>query len=193
MKKIIILIVLFFQFLLGFSQSKKETKNLIDLDKSWGIEAFQFPISFAQDIHYIGAFEVRFPPKGWGDPNHPNFWSYTYVWDIEHTKEITSDELSKNLVTYFNGLNEAKDEKRKTKATLIKAGKEGLTTFFTGTVEIYDRFATHERIALNAFIESNYCAKKQRTQILFKFSPKDLTHATWKMLKSIKLTPTICD
>jgi len=172
---------------------KEKVNNLIDLDENWGKEAFPFPINFAPDIPYRGLAEVRFPPKGWRDPKHPNFWSYTYVWDVELTREVTSDELSENLVTYFNGLNESKDDMTKTKAVLIKIGKDNLTTHFTGTVEIYDRFATHKRITLNVLIESNYCPQRQKTQIFFKFSPKDLTHATWKMLKSIKLTPTTCE
>ncbi len=172
---------------------KEKVKNLIDLDESWGKEVFPFPINFAQDIRYSGIAEVRFPPKGWRDPKHPFFWSYTYVWDIEGEQEIDSEALSDNLVKYFNGLNGAKDEITKTQASIKKINKENSTTFFKGAVEIYDRFATHERIQLNVLMESTYCSKKKRTSILFKFSPKDYNHETWKTLKAIRLTNEICE
>ena len=172
---------------------KEKVKSLIDLDESWGKEVFPFPIPFAQDIQYGGIAEVRFPPKGWRDPKHPFFWSYTYVWDIEGKQEMDSKELSDNLVKYFDGLNGAKDEITKTYASIIKIGQEDSITFFAGDVDIYDRFATHERITLNVLIESSYCPKRKRTRILFKFSPKELSHKTWKTLKTIRLADELCE
>jgi len=170
-------------------------ENIIELDDTWGKELFPFPIRFAPSIEYEGLAEVRFPPKGWRDPNHPNFWSYTYAWNIHLNTEIDTKELEDNLTTYFDGLNNVtnKDDHKKALVSIVKTNKNRSTVFFQGVVKTYDRFATNKRIDLNVLIESNYCQEKQKTVILFKFSPKDFQHETWKRLKRINLVSGFCD
>ena len=51
---------------------QKNEFNLIKLDTAWGQEVLRFP---ARNMNYKGVGEVRFPPKGWINPKHPNFWS----------------------------------------------------------------------------------------------------------------------
>lgn len=174
---------------------KEKNKGLIKLDSAWGKEIFPFPIGFAQNINYDGMAEVRFPPKGWRDPKHQNFWSYTYVWSINHTEEITAKELANNLEKYFDGLNSVDDKNKhkKATATILKINKKESTSFFKGKVKTFDRFATNKKITLSVLIESTYCKEKQKTVILFKFSPKDFTHQTWEMLKRIELVNNFCD
>jgi hypothetical protein len=148
-------------------------------------------------MNYVGVGEVRFPPKGWIKPEHKNFWSYTYAWSINVNRKITDNELALDLVKYFNSLNkiDMNDESNNkySSAKVNKIKKKGNTTLFKGRVKIFDRFATNKRFTLNVSIESHYCKKKKRTILLFKFSPKEFTHETWKMLEKIKLHSDLCD
>lgn len=194
MKKII-LIITFLGSLFSFGQ-KTEDKNLIQLDSTWGKEAFPFPINFAQNINYTGIAEVRFPPKGWINPKDTFFWSYTYVWSINYNEKITAKQLESDLVKYFDGLNsvtETNNLEQKASAKIVKTKSKKTTTFFTGKVATYDHFATNKRFVLNVKIESNYCKKTQKTVILFKFSPKEYTHEVWKTLHKIELVDGFCE
>jgi hypothetical protein len=168
--------------------------NLIKLDSTWGQEVLRFP---ARNMNYIGVGEVRFPPKGWIQPKHKNFWSYTYAWSINVDREIPEKELELDLVKYFNSLNKVEMDDRKnqryTSATVTKVRQKNSTTFFTGKVNIFDRFATNKSITLNVLIESHYCKTKKITILLFKFSPKGFKHKTWEMLEKMKLLSNVCD
>ena len=191
MKKAITFLLLLSINLLA-AQHKKDI-NLIDLDSTWGKEIFPFPLSFAQDINYRGIEEARFPPKGWSDAAHPNFWSYTFVWKIDKKQDVTTNVLEENLQKYFDGLmriNTTEELKHyKTVALFIKKKHNS----FTGKIKTYDRFTTKKQLILNVLVESNFCEKQQKSILLFKFSPKGFTHPTWKMLEKIELTSNSCD
>ena len=191
-KKTIICSLLLFCSTFIFGQ--KNEFNLIKLDSTWGKEALRFP---ARNMNYIGVGEVRFPPKGWIKPEHPNFWSYTYAWNINVSREIPEKELELNLVKYFNSLNNIEmNDDTNSKYTLAKVNKikkVGNATFFKGSVKVFDRFATNKQITLNVKIESHYCKKEKRTLLLFKFSPKEFKHKTWEMLERVKLLFNGCD
>ncbi len=168
--------------------------NLIDLDASWGQEVLRFP---ARNMNYSGVGEVRFPPKGWRNPEHNNFWTYTYAWNIDVDRKITEKELATDLVKYFNSLNHIDMSDLKNKhysyATITKIKQKKDITFFKGKVNIYDRFATHKIITLHVLIESHYCKRKKKTTLLFKFSPKGFKHLTWELLEKVKLIPDLCE
>lgn len=189
MKNTIIILtsLLLFTFLDAVGQNKEF--NLIALDSTWGQEVLRFP---ARNMDYVGVGEVRFPPnRGWIQPKHPNFWSYTYAWSIQVNRKIKAKELTLNLVKYFNSLNRIEmddtSNPKKTKARVTKVKKKKSVTFFEGKVTIYDRFATKKMLILNVKIESHFCKKSQKTVLLFKFSPKDFKHKTWQMLNKIEL------
>ena len=173
---------------------QKNEFNLIKLDSTWGQEVLRFP---ARNMDYIGVGEVRFPPKGWIEPDHTFFWSYTYAWSINLNRKITEEELEIDLVKYFNSLNKvdtvATTDKRRASAKVTKTKRNKSTTFFKGYVKTYDRFATNDLITLNVLIESRYCEKEKRTVILFKFSPKEFEHKVWRTLNEIKLYSNVCD
>ncbi len=192
MKKSIVLFTLLFSSVFSFGQ--KNEFNLIKLDSTWGQEVLRFP---ARNMNYIGVGEVRFPPKGWINPEHKNYWSYTYAWKINVRRRITEKELALDLVKYFNSLNNIDMNDRKdvqyTSATITKIERTNSTTLFKGKVNIFDRFATNKRIILYVKIESHYCKKKKRTVLLFKFSPKEFKHKTWEMLEKVKLHKNVCD
>jgi hypothetical protein len=193
MKNKILISILVFYAVSNFGQIKNEF-NLIQLDDTWGQEVIRFP---ARNINYIGLGDIRFPPEGWIKPKHTFFWSYTYAWSINLNKKITAEELAAALIKYFDSLNKVKlndkTDKRKTTTIVVKMKRKRKTTFFTGKIDTYDRFETNERFVLNVKIESNYCKKKQKTVILFKFSPKDYKHKVWQVLDKIELRKGLCN
>ena len=174
---------------------KRDEFSLIALNSTWGQEVLRFP---ARHMDYTGVGEVRFPPKrGWIQPKNDFFWSYTYAWSINVNIEILKKELEIDLVKYFNSLNRidmnATTDEKYSYAKVTKIKKEESITYFKGSVKIFDRFATKKMIILNILIESNYCKNKKKTILLFKFSPKDFNHTTWKTLNKIKLLDNLCD
>ncbi len=168
-----------------------EKANLIRVDANWTKEIFPFPIRFAKSIPYLGFEEARFPPKGWSDANHPNFWSYVFAWKIDLNKPITTNDVEKNLKIYFDGLSNQKDYKTTARFTL--QSEENNTKFFEGKVTIFDNFRTKKPLTLNVIIECFLCNKEGKSTILFKFSPKEFTHKTWEMLEGITLYQPICN
>ncbi|MCT4699018.1 hypothetical protein [Tenacibaculum haliotis] len=175
--------------------SQKDEFNLIALDSTWGQEVIRFP---ARHMDYIGVGEVRFPPKrGWIKPKHDFFWSYTYAWSIDVNRKIPAKELEMDLVKYFNSLNKidmnAKADEKYSSAVISKIKKQKSVTYYKGSVKIFDRFATKKMITLNVLIENFHCKKNEKTILLFKFSPKDLTHKTWATLNDIKLLSDLCN
>lgn len=169
----------------------KEKASLIKLDSTWGKEIFPFPINFAKAIPYQGFEEARFPPKGWSNEKHPNFWSYTFAWSINLKNQITVNELQENLKLYFDGLSNQTKFKTSTNFTLVE--KENNRQFFKGNLTIFDNFRTKKPLLLNVTIESFFCKKDEKSTILFKFSPKKFTHRTWQMLNNITLIKPNCN
>ena len=165
--------------------------SILNLGSSWGKERFPFPINFAPEINYNGIAEVRFPPKGWRDPNHENFWSYTFAWKIKLEKPITPTALANNLELYFDGLNNLKHDKNlanyKAVANIIKIKSLHNNDLFIGKVKTYDRFATNNELELNVLIETHDYPTKKQSIVHFKFSPKYFGHKTWVMLSKIEL------
>ena len=191
MKKLLLITSLFFTI---FTFGQKNEFNLIKLDSTWGQEVLRFP---ARSMDYVGVGEVRFPPKGWIKPNHPNFWSYTYAWKINVNRNIPKIELELDLIKYFNSLNRiemnATTNKKYSSAKVTKIRKVKNATYYRGSVKILDRFATNKMITLHIKVESHYCKKEKNTVLLFKFSPKKFKHKTWEMLEKVKLVSDVCD
>lgn len=199
MKKIVLTLLFLFQILLLFPQKKEQyysyknaKSSIIKLDNSWGKEIFSFPIPFAKNITYKGIAEVRFPPEGWRNPDHQNFWSYVFIWNIDLNREITKDELEINLQLYFDGLNNIENNKDLKKHKAIAKLHKDKTTY-KGVITTYDRFATNTGLKLNVIIENTYCKTDQKNILLFKFSPKEYNHKTWIMLKNIDLVEGLCN
>ena len=149
-------------------------------------------------MNYIGVGDIRFPPEGWINPEHKNFWSYTYAWEINVNRNIPESELATDLVKYFNSLNRIEmndiENTQYSSAQITKIEQKKSTTFYNGTVNIFDRFATNDMLVLYVFIESYYCEHEKKTIILFKFSPKDFQHETWQTtLKNISLNDNLCN
>ncbi|MFC4635078.1 hypothetical protein ACFO3O_14245 [Dokdonia ponticola] len=196
MKKIALIAVLILCSMYTFGQNHDEV-NLIDLDSTWAKEIFPFPIRFAQNIDYKGVEEARFPPEGWSDENHQNFWSYAFAWDINLNKKITETELASDIEKYFDGLAgvavNKELEKYKASALFIEIENTNTQSLFKGKVKTYDGFRTKKAITLYVLVESHYCEKEGRSVLLFRFSPKDFTQDVWKTLEKVKLIKGLCD
>jgi len=177
-----------------FVFGQKNEFSLIEIDSTWGQEVLRFP---ARNMNYEGVGEVRFPPEGWRDVNHKNFWTYTYAWEINLDRTITAKEVAENLEKYFNSLNriemDATTDTRFASASVHKTSSKNSTTYFKGSVKTYDRFATNKNITLHVLVESFLCEKEKKTIILFKFSPKEFEHEVWQTtLKEISLYTNLC-
>lgn len=194
-RKITLMFILIMCFVFAFGQDSKHV-HLIDLDSTWGKEIFPFPIRFAQNINYEGVEEARFPPEGWSDENHQNFWSYAFAWDINLNRKITENELALDLEKYFDGLvgvDVVKElENYKASALFIEIEDTDTSSLFKGKIKTYDRFTTNKPITLYVLVESHYCKKEERSVILFRFSPKGFTHAVWKILETVTLKEPFC-
>lgn len=191
---LILIMILFSPTIVG---QNHEEVNLIDLDSTWGKEVFPFPIRFAQNIDYQGIEEARFPPEGWSNENHENFWSYTFAWSIDLDRKITGSELERDLEKYFDGLVGTgfieENKQYKASSMFIKTEDNAASTLFKGKINTYDGFTTKKAITLHIIVKSHYCEKEKKSIILFLFSPKEYNHPVWNTLNKIRLTKNFCE
>ncbi|MEO1260367.1 MAG: serine hydrolase [Bacteroidota bacterium] len=178
------------------SSSKKEDISFLEIDNSWRKEIFPFPLSFAPDIKYEGLEEARFLP-GWGEMESDEFWSYAFVWSINLSEELTADFLQENLKKYFDGLMKAvnKDKGKQLPHTSAEFHKKEAVNgrpYFAGTVQVYDAFKTKKTLALNVIVEQKHCEQKNKSVMLFRFSPKGFDDDVWFKLNEVKLRADAC-
>jgi len=193
MKNSILILVFLACFFTSFGQ-EKDSISLLETDSTWGKEIFHFPLGFAREINYTGVEEAIFP-KGWGTVGGDEFWSYVFVWSIDIDTNLTTKDLEKHLKLYFDGVTETKQHGNKengiyeTTALFLQKNK----TQHIGKIKTFDRFRTKKVLILNASVEQHYCKSKQKMNVVFRFSPKEFGHATWKKLNDIKLKADVCD
>ncbi len=185
MKNILTIIFLLSSSIFLFSQ-EREYLYFLETDSTWQKELFIFPIGFARDIDYKGLEDARFP-KGWREQDSPNFWSYTFVWNIEHNEAITEKELETDLQKYFNGLMRWK----KTSVEITKEKTVNDIIKYTGAVKTLDNFFTKKPMTLNVKIEKKHCEAQKRSIISFQFSPQQFGHDVWKKLAEVKMNPVV--
>lgn len=184
--KNIILITLLISFSTLLLGQENEHLFFLETDSTWRKELFHFPISFAPDINYQGAEDARFP-VGWEKQDSPNFWSYAFAWNIENSGEITEADLEVNLQKYFNGLMKW----QKTSVQILKKEENNNTASYTGMVNTTDAFFTKEPMTLNVRVEKIYCKQKNKSIILFRFSPKEFGNDVWQNLEEVKLPTSV--
>ena len=192
-------VCLFFvlQTILLFGQ-EENNPPLLKTDTTWGKEVFHFPLGFAREIDYTGIEEAYFP-KGWKLVDHDDFWSYAFVWKVDHDKLLTSKELEDDIKKYFDGLmdmNQNGNEETgilSTTTLFIEKGKFSDVSFYLGKVKTFDRFTTKKPMALHVSVEQSYCEETKKAIVLFRFSPKEFDHRIWLKLNKLKLSDTICE
>lgn len=183
-------------FMLSFAQEPTLNELLLS-DDSWAKEVIQMPIHFAPKIPYNGMEEIRFSPD-WSKKDTAGFWSYAFVWDIDLNKELTANELETYLQHYFDGLmhvvNKDKDKIiPKTIALFIKKEQSKKSHEFVGKLQVYNAFHTKDVMILNCTVQQFYCPQKERSMVLFRFSPKEFEHTIWNQLNEIKLKDQHCN
>ncbi len=175
----------------------RENLYLLKTDKSWGKEIFIFPLNFAKDLPYEGIEEAHFP-RGWRDPESPEFWSYVFAWNVNLTTELTEAELESNLQIYFDGLTNVVNKNKdlvppKAIADMHKKEATIEVSKFTGTIKTFDAFVTQKAMTLQVLVEKKYCEQKKKSIIFCRFSPKAFDHEIWHTLEEIKLRDNSCE
>lgn len=194
MKNSIFILVSFFVSFISFAQ-EHEQPNLLKSEASWGKEVIKMPIHFAPQIPYKGVEELRFSPD-WSKQDKDGYWSYVFVWDIDLNTKLTAKDLETYLNYYFDGLMDGvnKDKGKvlpKTIALVLQ--KENNANEFVGKLQIYNSFHTRDVMQLHCTIVQYYCEKKQKSMVLFRFSPKELEHSIWNELNAITLEKKPCE
>ena len=193
MNKHIVTILLLFFCILSYSQ-EEESLEVFTTDSTWIKEIIKFPINFAQDIHYEGFEDLRFP-QGWSNQESPNFWSYVWAWNINSTEMPSESDLEKNVQLYFDGLlgldfykiNDVKTHK--TNAVFIKKGN----TQYIGKVKTVDTRYTKLPMTLNVLVVYYYCETQKKTIMVFRYSPKPFDNPVWETLNEVKLRADACE
>lgn len=194
MKNILVVITVFICTYAGFAQEKKEV-NLLTSDTSWGKEIIRMPLHFAPQIPYKGVEELRFSPD-WSKQDRDGYWTYAFVWDVDLNKELTATNIETDLQYYFDGLMDGvnKDKGKilpKTVALILK--KENSANEFVGKLQIYNSFHTRDVMVLYCTVKQYYCSEKQKSMVLFRFSPKPFEHTIWDQLNKIELSKKPCE
>jgi len=196
MKKYILFIILLFSSILLFAQEKNKV-DLLKTDSTWGKEIFHFPIHFAKEIDYKGVEDARFP-KAWGKRDSSMFWSYVFAWSIDLKGELTERELENHLETYFDGLMKSRIKReglvvQNTNALFLKKEELGNTSSYVGKVRIFEAFYTKQLMTLYVLVDKHYCAERQKSMLIFRFSPREFGDDVWLKLKEVKLRTPVCD
>jgi hypothetical protein len=195
-QNITLIALLFFIPALTFDQ-ELALEDLIETNDGWGKEFFQFPLRFAPDLDFKGMEDARFP-KGWGDTESPEFWSYAFAWEVEADQQISKVDLEKNLQFYFDGLlsidmwrkNDANVQK--TNPQLVVKAVSVSNSSYTGKMEVFESRFTKKPMTFKVTIEQYYCKQTKKAIVLFKFSPKEFGHNTWLKLAEVELRKDLC-
>ena len=172
----------------AFDGHKWEAPYNLPIPRTYTIERFLIPISFAPSINYKGVEDIRFTP-GWGNIKTHEYWTYAFLWWLDGTVEMDSTTIANNLKAYYTGLAKANnvpvDKQIPVKTSLKEStpGKEDLKKF-TGTIEIVD-YMTKEPLTLFAIVHIRRCNEENKTVVFHKISPKPFTHSNWATLDEL--------
>lgn len=196
-KKNLFIIILLSHSALVFSQ-EEEPEGITVANDTWGQEFFKFPLRFASNIAFEGMEDARFP-KGWGDVNSHEFWSYVFAWKINVDKPLTETDMETNLQYYFDGLltidlsRTDLTDLQKTNAIFIQKETSSEDLLYTGKIKTYDTRFTKKPMTLHVRAEQHYCQQTKETIILFRFSPKGFEHKIWGKLAEVTLRHDMCN
>jgi hypothetical protein len=154
----------------------------------WKHETFALPPQFAPELPYHGTEELRFMP-GFFTPAAPDYWSYDFVWWLNHRPAFDATSVAASLTTYFRGLATAVGgEKYKLDPAryhaVLAPVPDSNPPRLTGQVFTYDPFATGLPIILNVEAELRSCPGSRPFAIVVVLSPNDTTDSVWKALRA---------
>ena len=164
---------------------QKEEISVLKAPESWRSELIPFPLSFAPSIDFTGVEDIRFA-AGWNQPDSPEFWTYTFVWDIEEDPQLTVGKLHELMKAYYDGIMGVDY----TMALFVKSCESNA---FFGKVRTHDRFFTKEEITLNIKVFSWFCPKTSHHLVRFDLSPQPVDHSIWEKFKEVEVDMTCQD
>lgn len=169
--------------------------SILKTDSTWGSEFFEFPLGFAREIAFKGTEQAVFP-RGWGDTESPQLWTYAFAWKIEQNAELTEAEMTTNIEYYFNGLlglGSEHTDKPGTEATFVKKANSTGPSTYAGKIETLDTRITKEPMTLYALAEQHFCPDTGTLIVLFRLSPQKFTSTVWLELGGITVHENICE
>ena len=191
MKHILIIITLFCS-VHAFAQ-KHEGKLLKTSDDSWKEEIIPMPLHFAPQIPFKGVEEIRFA-KGWSKKEDATFWTYAFVWYIDLTTILTTNQLESYMQYYFDGLmTVVNKDKSKVLPKTVALFLEKDDAYFVGKIQLYDAFHTKDLITLYCTVQQYYCEEQQKSMVLFRLTPKAFGHSIWDELLTVELKEKPCE
>ena len=188
-----LLITLGFLLCLTFIANSQHAKPEILLEPaSWEFERFELPPSFAPEITYKGAEELRFAP-GMFNKDSANYFTYVFVAQIDKITPISQKDVQNYLIWYYKGLCSitARDRKLSIDSTKITAEvKKRVTevsneTAYDATVNVFGVFADGAPVKLNMEITVVNNPATKKTFLVFLASPRDKKNPIWNDLHDI--------
>ena len=165
---------------------------LLPTPDGWAEETIPFPLGFAPDIDYSGIEEVRLS-NGMFDRDHPNFWTYAFVWWLEGDVDPDAARLTEDLDRYYRGLAKAVSagqdvdpEAIQTDVQIDPLPAAGGRKAFRGRLTVFDAFATRAALQLNARITSWRCEAEGRRVVMFELSPQPPDGPGWDVLDNVR-------
>jgi hypothetical protein len=167
--------------------------------EGWGGETIQLPPGFAKDMKFKGAEHIRFAP-GMMKPDSTTFFSYAFVFELQHEPELTEAVLKSEFLKYYRGLCTAvlngkvpeldpadfKLELERVKSETKPDPNEPASApvLYTGTLDWLEPFATKKPQKLN--LEFRTWSKEDRNYLFVCVSPQPRDAAIWKQLHTIR-------
>lgn len=159
----------------------------LERPKGWRLEESAYPPSWAPELPWKGALEIRFPP-GWFDKRSPFYWSYPVLYWLEGDVLARRDELERALREYDGGLYGGAFDRSKIQVEMGKdqpAQKLGHGVVRrTVTIDGFDPFVTKGPLTTYLTTFRWYCSQSQRTAVLILRSPTPITEGdrVWSTL-----------
>jgi hypothetical protein len=177
--------------LVSAAADQTEKPYQLPTPKGWRTEHFPLPPTFAPDMTWKGAEELRFAP-GMFKANAPDFFSYAMLFWLPADAGIDAKTLERELLAYYRGLASAvsKSKKREvdTKAFSLtiseQQGPHRDPERYTGVLKWTEPFATNKSQTLRLEIEALPSAQHKCLFICASAQPE--TAAVWKTLHQIR-------
>lgn len=189
---------------------RKPTRAETDLDLSslrtwktppgWRAETIPFPLPFAQDLHHQGLEELRFAP-GFFDPSAPGYFSYAMIWWLRDREQLTAEQLSLELLHYYQGLcNAVRTGQLTPQQPSFPAHLSPTDTdhpgwdMLSGEAHLYDAFKTGQPLTLQLRVYQRECEpstdqdatlhtpKQRHRAIILLASPQPTSAQIWTEL-----------
>ena len=129
----------------------------------WRAETIPFPLPFAQDLHHQGIEELRFAP-GFFDPSAPGYFSYAMIWWLRDREPLTAEQLSLELLHYYQGLcNAVRTSQLTPQQPYFSAHLSPTDTdlpgwdSMSGEAHLYDAFKTGQPLTLQLRVYQREC------------------------------------